>query len=609
MSKECFVQRLSLSVILVVLLWSAGCSREGAVLVEKSSDAESPDYRIQQITFLRDPSGTLGPNDVLGPPWTEEFREFGRGIPSFGFSTDAVWCRIDLPGRSSGSVVAELASTRLDHVTWYEVCDGRILQEVRNGWQDGNRGEPAPASYPALRIDVSPEQTYTLLIRVCSECALTLPVTLVREQDFDVLTLRRGYVAHLQVGASIAVVATCLLLGLTFRDVLFVLLGLFGIAGFVYGALYDPVLSLQPFPIPPSFSRIGGSLAASVASFVLIMFCGAYAGWKNLSPVDRLLLIIAVLLTVSLLLLHLTLPFRSLNRILGLCLTFTECCGIWIISSPWRHKRESTDFFVLLVVLLAHVPALMFILQLEQMVPTLLPPQSLRFVPLPTVVSGITCVLIRRRQSAEQLRFSIAQAQAGESEARLAALRMQLNPHMLLNCLTAVSALSRTAPERIPVLIDNLAAILQSRLKPTPPQLWTLAEELHLARALVELDHVRYTDSPALHESVQLEAESCLVPEMLLQPLVENALKYGRTGTGPPVICLSATVAGNRLAITISNKRAIGKSAHFFPGFGIGMQNIRQRLELLYGHAAKFELELTPGHFKAILGLPAVQQP
>lgn len=595
--------------MLVVLLCSAGCDREGVVVNGKSSDAESASFRIQQITFLRDPSRTLGPNDVLGPTWTGEFREFRQGIPSFGFSTAAVWCRIDLIGRSSASVIAELASTRLDHVTWYEVRDGKILREVSNGWQDGKRGEPAPASYPALQIEMNPEQPCTLLFRVCSECALTLPVTLVSEEDFGGLTLRRGYIAHLQVGALIAVVATCLLLGLTFQDVLFVLLGLFGIAGFVYGALYDPVLSLQPFPIPPSFSRIGCSLAASVASFVLIMFCGAYSGWKQLSKFDRLLLILAALLTVGMLLLHLVLPFRSLNRILGLYLTFTECCGIWIISSPWRHKRESTDFYVLLGVLLAHAPALLFILQLEQFVPTLLPPQSLRFVPLPTVVSGITCVLIRRRQSAEQLRFSIAQAQAGESEARLAALRFQLNPHMLLNCLTAVSALSRTAPERIPVLIDNLAAILQSRLKPTPPQLWTLAEELHLARALVELDQVRYTDSPALHESVQLEAESCLVPEMLLQPLVENALKYGRSGSGPPNIRLCATAAGNRLVITISNNGAIGKPGHFSPGFGIGMLNIRQRLELLYGRAAKFEVEETPGHFKAVLGLPAVQQP
>lgn len=604
---RCFVQLLPVSAILLGLLCGAGCDREIAVSKERSSDAESADFRIEQITFLRDPGGMLGPNDVLRPPWAGEFREFRRGIPSFGFSTDAVWCRIDLIGRSSASVVAELASTRLDHVTWYEVRDGKILWKVSNGWQDSKRGEPAPESYPALRIDVSPGQACTLLIRVCSECALTLPITLLREEDFGRLRLRRGYIAHLQIGALIAVVATCLLLGLNFQDVLLVLLSIFGIAGFVYGALYDPILSLQPFPIPPSFSRIGGSLAASSASFVLIMFCGVYSGWKQLSRIDRLLLIIAALLTVGMLLLHLILPFRSLNRILGLYLTFTECCGIWIISSPWRHKRESTDFYVLLVVLLAHAPALLFILQLEQIVPTWLSPQSLRFVSLPTVLSGITCVLMRRRQTAEQLRLSMAQAKAGESEARLAALRLQLNPHMLLNCLTAVSALSRTAPERIPILIDNLAAILQSRLKPTPPQLWTLGEELHLARALVELDHVRYTDSAALVESVQVEAESCLVPEMLLQPLVENALKYGRTGFGPPTISLRATVAGNRLVITISNNGAISKSGHFSPGFGIGILNTRQRLELLYGHAAKFKVEETPGHFRAELDLPAVQ--
>ena len=606
---QCSAQRLPLSALLLFLLCSTGCSRDGAAINGASSVAEGASFRIQQITFLRDPSRTLGPTDVLGPALTGEFFEFQQGIPSFGFTTAAIWCRIDLIGRSSASVVAEIASTRLDHVTWYEVRGGKILRQVSNGWQDGKLGEPAPNSYPALRIELNPGQSCTLLFRVCSDCALTLPVTFIREDEFDNVILRRGYIAHLQVGVLLAVVATCLLLGLTFPDIQFVLLGLFGIAGFVYGALYDPVLSLQPFPIPPSFSRIGCSLAAGAASFILIIFCGVYSGWKQLSRFDRLLLVLAALLTVGMLLLHLALPFRVLNRNLGLYLSVTECCGIWILSSPWRQKRESADFYLLVGVLLAHVPALLFILQLEQFVPTLLPPQSLRFVPLPTVVSGITCVLIRRRQSAEQLRFSIAQAQARESEARLAALRFQLNPHMLLNCLTAVSALSRTAPERIPVLIDNLAAILQSRLKPTPPQLWTLAEELHLARALVELDQVRYTDSPALTESVLSEAENCLVPEMLLQPLIENALKYGRTGAGPPAISLSANVAGNRLAITISNKGANGKSGHFSPGLGIGMQNIRQRLDLLYGRAARFEVDESDGHFKTMLSLPAVQHP
>jgi len=606
---KCSVQRLALSAMLLVLLCSAGCDHKRVGSASQFSGTEIAGCRIRQITFLRDPGRQLSPGDVLRPPWTGEFQAFRQGIPSFGFSTAAIWCRVDLVGETSASVVAELASTRLDHVTWYEVRDGQILREVSNGWLDGKRGEPAPASYPALQIQMKPQEPCTLLIRVCSECALTLPVTLVREQDFGDLKLRRGYIAQVQTGALIAVVATCLLLGLTFQDVLFGLLGLFGIAGFLYGALYDPILSLQIFPIPPAFSRIGCSLAASIASLVLITFYGTYAGWRKLRGFDRVLLVSAAALTGGMLLLHLALPLRILNRLLGLYLIVTECCGIWIISSPWRKNRESADLYMLLGVLFAHAPALLFVLQVEQFVPTLLSPQSLRFVPIPAVVSGITCVLIRRRQSAEQLRLSIAQAQAGESEARLAALRFQLNPHMLLNCLTAVSALSRTSPERIPVLIDNLAAILQSRLKPTPPQLWTLAEELELARALVVLDQVRFTDSPALCESVQVEAESCLVPEMLLQPLVENALKYGRTCSGPPRISLSATVAENRLVITISNSGAFGKTFNRSPSLGIGMLNIRQRLELLFGRAAKFEVEETPGHFKAILTMPAIQQP
>lgn len=604
-----FGSRLSAVVSLIVLLCNVGCEPTEAVKKEKPSSDGIAEFQIRQISFLSDPSGTLGPTDVLASPCSNEFREFRRGIPSFGFTTAAIWCRVDLIGQSSVSVVAEIASTRLDHVTWYEVRDGKILREVSNGWQDGKRGEPAPGSYPSLRIAVYPKQSSMLLIRIWSECALTLPLAFSSEDDFARLTSRRGYMAHLQVGALIAVVATCLLLGLAFQDFLFILLGLYGIAGFTYGALYDPVLSLQPFPIPPSFSRIGCSLAASSASVMFIMFCGTYSGWRNMNAFDRLLLILAALLTIGLLLLHLTLSFRELNRIFGLVLTLTTCCGIWIISNPWRHKRESADLYVLICVLLAQAPALLFILQLEQFVPTLLSPQTLRFVPLPTIVSGITGVLIRRRQIAERLRLSTAQAQAGESEARLAALRFQLNPHMLLNCLTAVSALSWTAPQRIPVLIDNLAAILQSRLKPTPPQLWTLAEELHLARALVDLDRVRYTDNSTLAESIQPEAESCLVPEMLLQPLVENALKYGRTGSGPPTITICANVDEKRLVITINNKGTIDRTVKGSPGFGIGIRNIRERLELLYGRSAEFTVEEVPGHFKILLGLPASQQP
>lgn len=278
---KCFLQRLTLSGIVVVLLCSAGCDHEGAVLTGQSSDAENAGFRIQQITFLRDSSRTLGPMDVLGPPWTGEFKEVRQGLPSFGFSTAAVWCRVDLIGGSSAGIVAELISTKLDHVTWYELRDGKILQEVCNGWMDGERGESAPANYPALRVGLDAGETCTLLFRVESECALTLPIAFVNEKDFGRLALRRGYIAHLQVGASIAVVGTCLLLGLTLKDFQFTLLSLFGGAGFLYGAFYDPILSFQPFPLPPSVSRMGCSLAATVASVLFIAFSGTTRDGSN----------------------------------------------------------------------------------------------------------------------------------------------------------------------------------------------------------------------------------------------------------------------------------------------------------------------------------------
>lgn len=603
-----FVHCLFFPAILAGMFCASGCDGPVGVVTASGSSAQSTEFQIRQLAFLRDNSGSLGATDVLGPVWWEEFTEFGRGIPAFGFSEAAIWCRIDLRSRSASSVVAELASSRLDHVTWFEVRDGKILREVSNGWRDGKHGMPAPTVYPALQVDLSPDERCIVLVRVRSECALSLPLSVVSEGDFARVVVRRGYFAHVQVGASLSVVAMCLLLGLAFRNSQFTLLGLCCGAGFVYGVLYDPVLSLQSFSVSPSAARIGSSLAATITSLVMIFFCGVYAELQSLRTFDRRLLFTAILLTAGLLLLHLFIPFGILNRFHGLFLSLIECCGIWIISSPWRRKREAADFYVLIAVLLVHLPALVFILQLHQATPMLFPPQSLRFVALPTVASGLTCLLIRRRQHAQQLRISIAQAQAGESEARLAALRFQLNPHMLLNCLTAISELSRTAPERIPVLIEHLATILQSRLKPTPGQLWTLAEELHLARALVEVQHVRYGNSPSLQETVQADAETCLIPEMLLQPLVENALKYGRSDLGPPRITLDATVVGNRLTVTIGNTGIMGETEKIASGFGIGFANIRQRLDLLYAEAAEFHVVQSSEQFKVVLVVPALLQ-
>jgi two-component sensor histidine kinase len=560
------------------------------------------------FTFLQDPTAALTLAEILAPERSSQFRPFPRNLPSFGFSTAAVWGRIDLNCDTAVSVVAELASTRLDHVTWYEVQDGKLLREIRNGWRDVEPEGAAPGRYPAVTLRLEPGQPCTLLFRVTSECSLILPVAVLEASDYTKVVADRDYYGHLQVGASIAVISLSLLLGLTFREPLFTILSLCCAAGFVYGVLFDPVLSLPTWPLPPSASRIGCSISATIASIFMLAFCTVYAGRKNLKGPDLALLAAASLLLLIFLSLHLFVDFRVLNQRLAMSLTLAECCGIWIISSPWRRGRRSEDLIVLLGVLLVHLPALLLTLQLEQIIPTLFPPQSLRFVALPTIISGLICVLIRRRQAAEQMKLNLAKAQAGESEARLAALRFQLNPHMLLNSLTAVSALARTAPEQIPKLVDNLAAILQSRLKPAPHELWTLAEELQLARSLAELERFRFSDSPALKETVDADAARCLLPEMLLQPLVENALKYGRTEAAPAEITITATVDSKRLRITICNFGNLNKIGNSSQGFGIGISNIHARLDLLYGSAAQFTTQQAGRQFTATIELPALEQ-
>ncbi|MFM7835039.1 MAG: histidine kinase, partial [Planctomycetaceae bacterium] len=154
-------------------------------------------------------------------------------------------------------------------------------------------------------------------------------------------------------------------------------------------------------------------------------------------------------------------------------------------------------------------------LQLNGWISIGLTPSSLRFMAMPVVFCSLFVVLVQRRQAIEQLRLKTAMAQGGEAEARLLALRYQLNPHMLMNSLSAISWLSSEAPQKIPRFIDNLSAILQSRLRPSSGQTWTVATEIQLAENLLELAAVRFGDQVGRSAEASVEASRCLLPEML----------------------------------------------------------------------------------------------
>ena len=174
------------------------------------------------------------------------------------------------------------------------------------------------------------------------------------------------------------------------------------------------------------------------------------------------------------------------------------------------------------------------------------------------------------------------------SEARLENLRAQLNPHFLFNTLNAVSALALTGErEQVVRTLSQLSDILRVSLDPNLPQEIPLARELELLEGYLEIQRVRFGERLALVPDIAPAALDALVPTMLLQPLVENALQHGiEARPGPGRVVVLARREADMLCLRVEDTG---------PGFqagaagsaraGIGLSNTRARLEQLYAGA------------------------
>lgn len=191
-----------------------------------------------------------------------------------------------------------------------------------------------------------------------------------------------------------------------------------------------------------------------------------------------------------------------------------------------------------------------------------------------------------RRQEALQLQGQLAQA-------RLEALRMQINPHFLFNTLHAISALVERDPAGVRRMIARLSELLRYTLDTAAAEEVPLEQELGFVRRYVEIMNVRFQGKLDFREAIEPGVGGARVPSLILQPLVENALKHGVSSThGGGRVVLSARRDGERLIISIEDD---GPGPSEKPGEpGIGLANTRERLRQMYGDRA--EIALRTGH-------------
>ena len=185
-------------------------------------------------------------------------------------------------------------------------------------------------------------------------------------------------------------------------------------------------------------------------------------------------------------------------------------------------------------------------------------------------------------------------------EARLDALQRQINPHFLFNTLNSIASLVRMKPELAREMIVKLANILRALLKEHDSYV-PLSEELKFTDDYLDIEVVRFgADKLRVEKEIDPQTLGILVPSILLQPLIENSIKHGlepRINGG--TVTLRSRLEGDRVRIEVADD-GVGMgnqpaSALRRSGSGIGMKNVQERLDVLYGDQASFSVVSNPG--------------
>ena len=196
--------------------------------------------------------------------------------------------------------------------------------------------------------------------------------------------------------------------------------------------------------------------------------------------------------------------------------------------------------------------------------------------------------------------------------AKVEALANQINPHFLFNTLASISSLIRTKPDTARMLITKLSALLR-RLMRSTDQFHTLREELSAIDEYLDIEVVRFGPQLRVEKQIAPDTLELIVPSMLLQPLVENSIKHG----------LSRKVGGGRITIRAEQKHGravvevrddgLGMTPERLEaalGSGIGLSNVNERLQTIYGAACRMKITSAPGAGTSIVvEIPEISVP
>jgi two-component system, LytTR family, sensor histidine kinase AlgZ len=208
------------------------------------------------------------------------------------------------------------------------------------------------------------------------------------------------------------------------------------------------------------------------------------------------------------------------------------------------------------------------------------------------------------QEATHELEARAMQTSIQARDAELKALKAQINPHFLFNSLNSISALTSIDPARARDMCVLLGDFLRLTLGLGEKTSVRLSEELELLQKYMAIEKVRFGARLTMHEEIQEESRACLLPPLLLQPLVENAVKHGIASLPEGGdVRLAVQRQNGRLAILVEN--SWDPEAPPRRSGGLGLKNVQQRLEARYGKDANLRVNTEGERFQVTLSIPA----
>jgi hypothetical protein len=298
---------------------------------------------------------------------------------------------------------------------------------------------------------------------------------------------------------------------------------------------------------------------------------------------------------------HFTIP---LTILLGVaCLTpWYTCRGLPLKSTrPWKLLLGN-----LIVAMCASAAVFSLVRLTVEGLSRFFPDLLDRIPPAGPVLAGMVFMCLLLSIALHYVMFAVEsskQAEVLSREAELKALKAQVNPHFLFNSLNSISALTTVDPKLAREMCIRLSDFLRTSLRLGERASIPFGEELSLASSYLDVEKIRFGKRLRVTQNFDPACSECEVPPLLVQPLIENAIKHGIAGLSEGgEILMAARIANDRLFFAIENP--FDPDAPVMRKSGFGLVNVRNRLTARYGGLAKLDVHADNNTYKVVITLP-----